>query len=70
MPEYTFKLTQETIWFVVLAILGAILVALSDLEVESVADWNLWLSTLGVSVGRAAIAAFLAAVGPGGFAKS
>lgn len=67
MPTYTFKLTQETVWVVVVAVLSTVLLYLTDLNAEGVADWQLWLTGLGLAVLRAGIAAFLAAIGPGGF---
>lgn len=67
MPTYQFKLTQETAWLVVVAVLSTVLLYLSDLNAEGIADWQLWLTGLGLAVLRAGIAAFLAAIGPGGF---
>jgi hypothetical protein len=67
MPTYQFKLTQETAWLVVVAVLSTVLLYLSDLNSEGIADWQLWLTGLGLAVLRAGIAAFLAAIGPGGF---
>lgn len=67
MPTYTFKLTQEMIWVLAVAVLTPLLLALSQFEPDTISDYRVWAVSIAASMIRAGAAAFLAAIGPGGF---
>lgn len=67
MPAYTFKLTQETLWIIVVAVLTPLLLALSQFDPETITDYRVWAVSIAASMIRAGAAAVIAALGPGGF---
>lgn len=67
MPAYTFKLSQESLWVIAVAVLTPLLVGLSNFDPDLITDWRVWAVSIAASMVRAGAAAVIAALGPGGF---
>ena len=58
--QYTFKLKKEAVWFVVVAMIVALLEILVRFDPAAVTDWKLWLVSLGAAAVRAGSGAAIA----------
>ena len=70
MPAYTFKFSQETIWFLVVTALTPLLLALAEFNPDTITNWRAWSMAIGAASVRAFVAAIIAKFGPGGFKAS
>ena len=70
MPAYTFRVTQELLWYLAVAALTPVLLALAELDVDLITDWRAWSMAIGAASVRAFVAAIIAKFGPGGFKAS
>jgi hypothetical protein len=67
IPKYTFKVTDELVWTLVVAAITPLLTALSQFDPDKITDWRVWGVGIIAAMIRAGVAALLAAIGPGGF---
>lgn len=70
MPTYTFRITQELLWYLAVTALTPVLLALAELDIDTITDWRAWGMAIVAASVRAFVAALLAKLGPGGFAAS
>lgn len=59
---YVYKPYQELAWFVLAAVLPVLLGALASFDPEAIADYRVWLASLGAATVRAVGGALLAFV--------
>jgi hypothetical protein len=60
---YKFRLGPEFLWFVLTAVVTTLMQVFVTFEPSEIADWRLWLVSLGAAAVRAAAGAVLAWVG-------
>ena len=70
MPAYTFRVTPELIWFLAVAALTPLLLALAEFNPDTITDWRAWSMAIVAASVRAFVAAGIAKLGPGGFTSS
>ena len=70
MPAYTFKFSQETLWFLAVTALTPLLLALAEFNPDTITDYRVWAAAIGAASVRAFVAAVIAKLGRGGFTAS